>query len=77
MKKILDFYYDHQLLITFVSLVLMVVSMTIIACVDADPLWYILGAVLGLPVLLLFIYVFVVFLIITPIKKIVNRKKDK
>lgn len=75
MKKLIKFYQDHSILITIISLVLLVAGMTIVGCCELDPWWYVVPVVLGLPVLLLFLYVIIAFLIVVPIKKLINRNK--
>jgi len=77
MKKIIDFVKNHEMVIILVSLALLVLGCTIVGTCDLDPWWYVVPFVLGLPVLIAFVYVIVMFLIVTPIKKLVNKKKNK
>lgn len=74
MEKIKNFIQDHHMVIILVSLALLVLGCTIVGLCELDPLWYILPFVLGAPVLIAFVYVIVMFLIVTPIKKIMNKK---
>lgn len=73
MKKLIDFVKNHEMVIILVSLALLVLGCTIVGTCDLDPWWYIVPFVLGLPVLIAFIYVIVMFLIVTPIKKLINK----
>lgn len=73
MKKLIDFVKNHEMVIILVSLALLVLGCTIVGTCDLDPLWYIIPFVLGLPVLIAFVYVIVMFLIVTPIKKLINK----
>ena len=77
MKKIIDFVKNHEMVIILVSLALLVLGCTIVGTCDLDPWWYVVPFILGLPVLIAFVYVIVMFLIVTPIKKLVNKKKNK
>ena len=77
MKKIIDFVKNHEMVIILVSLALLVLGCTIVGTCDLDPWWYVVPFVLGLPALIAFVYVIVMFLIVTPIKKLVNKKKNK